>query len=504
MDKYLETVADLESEKGILGCCLTEGKLCFDIFGKCGNEAMELFTLDTNRAIWKALLEEVTNGKQPDLLQLTSVLKKEEFAPQKGWILELTDLQDSVPSALNLPYYLETAMQYALKRKAGRFLTRTYEKLLEKKGDPSKTLQEAEGELMGINNFNDDEGYGDLVKDGIADTYRRIDETKRGVAQCSGIPTGYKFLDNKIGGLHPTEVYVIAGRPGGGKTALGLNIAANVGMGRDKDGHSTEKRRPVAFFSMEMSLRELSDRLVFSEARANMVQWRTGFIPDSDYPKLFKAKEMLDQLNIKIDYRPNLTVDQIAHRARQFQLLYGIELIVIDYLQLARSKEKKKFVESRQDEVAAVSRDIKAIAKNLNVPIIALAQLNRNSARSKYEEPGLADLRESGQIEQDADFVGLLHEVIPRSEDDTIEFQNKLSASNVNDFDDFHSKHTQLIVAKQRHGSTGNLEYIFHKGLQRFDTFDYQNHDKKQERQATQLTEKDFDAADKWAAEQDN
>jgi len=263
-----------------------------------------------------------------------------------------------------------------------------------------------------------------------------------------------------MGGLVPGEMIVIAGRPGGGKTALGLNIAARVATG----DNGNEEPVPVMFFSMEMTVRQLAARVLFSEAKANMVQFRTGYLDKMDVPKLLAAEAALKSIPMYIDDRPGLTIGQIAAKARQAKLIHNIGLIVVDYLQLARLDSKAKF-QQRHEVVGEVSQGLQALAKNLDVPVIALAQLNRNAAKGKYDPPNLADLRESGQIEQDADFVGLLHEVIPRTEED-----EKLTAG-----DDEYTKHTKLIIAKQRSGPGGEVHFKFKKGYVRFETLNFEN-----------------------------
>ena len=486
MKIILETISDLDSERGVLGCCLVDSKKVHDVFDACGSGVMELFTHEHLRAVWKALLDVVSDGENPDLLQLSILLKKEGEPPSEGWVMLLTSLQDAVPSAENLSFYLESAKDAALKRKAGKFLTDTYQKLVESKGSAKRLLEEAEARMMSLNTEMSGAETKHLPQ-GIKVSAERIDTYQRGVAQMFGISSGYDFFDIKTGGLVPGEMIVIAGRPGGGKTALGLNMAINVAMGHCKD----RIKRPVLFFSMEMSFLELCDRVLFSEAKANMVEFRSGCVQVEDYPKLSNAAKLLDDVPVWVDDRRGLSLSQICHKARQMKLMHKIELVVIDYLQLAHSDSDSKF-ESRQEEIAKVSTGIRNLAGHLNVPVIALAQLNRNAAKSKYEPPNLADLRESGQIEQDADFVGLLHEVIPRTEE-----EEKLTAG-----DDEYTKFTKLIIAKQRNGPPGEVHFKFHKEYVTFETFNHQEKGKQtraNKDDRTQIDKSIFDEAAKWA-----
>ena len=478
MNEILETICDLESERGVLGCCLIDPQKVFEVFDQCGPDALELFTDPKLGAVWIALVDLVSDGVTPDLLQLSIVLKKTDTTPAQGWVVMLSELQDSVPSAENLSFYFESAKEAALKRKAGAYLTATYQKLVEATGPVRRVLEEAEAGLMQLNTEHKKENLTHLPE-AFDTTIKQIDEYRRGQPQLHGLSTGYSFLDKKMGGLVPGEMIVIAGRPGGGKTALGLNIAINQ--------VTRAEPTPVLFFSMEMTVRELASRVLFSEAKANMVEFRTGCVLNEDFPKLAAAEEALRNIPVWIDDRAGLTIAQIANKARQVKLMHGIGLIVVDYLQLAHSGSGNKF-QSRQEEVSTVSMGLKSLAKSLEVPVIALAQLNRNAAKSKYEAPNLADLRESGQIEQDADFVGLLHEVIPRTEE-----EEKLSAG-----DDEYTKHTKLIIAKQRSGPTGEVHFKFKKSYVRFETFNFENKFSSDYKEATKP---DFDAAEAFWAE---
>jgi len=499
-DSNLEIYHNEECEQGVLGCSLLEpDKIVFKIFDKFGNDAVELFYIHYHRIIWLSLLDLVTNGTKPDILQLTMKLKEQDSVPAQTWPVMLMQLQDSVPSAQNLDYYLKTARDAQLKRKAGTLLKETYEHLNVTTGATKKVLEELEGKLLQINSDQKGENLTHLP-DEFKKTTALLDEYRRGTAVLSGLPTGYSFLDKKTGGLVKGEMIVIAGRPGGGKTALGMNIVLNQVIKFNdpdrRDGKLVSK--PISdnpqsclVFSMEMTVKELAARVLHSHSGANMVQLRSGNVTNEDYAKITKSDQELNKIPIWVDDRPGLSIAQIASKARQVKLLHGVDLILVDYLQLAKAGTKNKMY-NRQEEVAEVSRGLKEIAKNLDVPILALAQLNRNAAKSKYEPPSLADLRESGQIEQDADFVGLLHEVIPRSPEEEELMKGE----------DMHTKHCKLIIAKQRSGPTGEVDFKFHKSCVRFETFDYQEIGKFSSVQQG-LSEEDFRSADEWAKKAD-
>tara|TARA_R100000234_G_scaffold5502_1_gene3925 strand:+ start:2321 stop:3829 length:1509 start_codon:yes stop_codon:yes gene_type:complete len=473
----LETYSNEESEKGVLGCCLIDPQTCvFKIFDQLGADAVDLFYSVHYRQIWIGLLDLVTDGGKPDILQLVMKLKQHDEEPADGWMLTITTLQDSVPSALNLDYYLDQARDALLKRKSGTLLTKAYADLVEVKEGVKSKLLELEGSLMNINQDQIGENLHHMP-DQFSRTIEQLDNYKRGGPQLEGLETGYKFLDNKMGGLVKKELIIIAGRPGGGKTALGMNIVLNQVLNNEESDRISNAQgerilnsksvrddpKKCLVFSMEMTVKELASRVLFSHSGANMVQLRTGCVSDRDYARIVQSEEQLKKIPIWVDDRPQLTIAQITSKARQVQLMHGVDLILVDYLQLATSGRNTRYFD-RQQEVAEVSKGLKALAKNLDVPVLALAQLNRNAAKSKHEPPSLSDLRESGQIEQDADFVGLLHEVIPRDEE-----EEKLMEG-----EDIFTKHCKLIIAKQRSGPTDDVSFKFHKSCVRFETFDYQ------------------------------
>jgi len=449
--KIVETIENKEAEIGVLGCCLLEPHIrVFEVHDALGSDAIDLFTSEHFRAIWQALLQILEQGTTIDDLQVTMVLKErtDVNVPENGWILMIHHLQEQVPSAANLSYYLEAAQNAQLARKAGALFTKFYEKLGEG-GDTKKLLQEAEAELMAIN--SDPVGrelhkLGDL----LPTIQTQIEEYKRGSAQLTGLSTGYEYFDKMIGGMRGGEMLVFCGRPGEGKTAIGMNIAA----------FSALSGSPVLVFSLEMSALELARRVLFAEADADMQMWRTGYAEELEIPDLSAEINELKGVPMFIDERPALTMNQVRSKARQAKLMHGIKLIVVDYLQLAKGEEGRHGNYSREQEVASVSRGIKQMAKELDVPVIACAQLNRNAAQSKNQKPTLADLRESGQIEQDADMVAALWPV-PVTEENA---QEQISWSK-------HSTRTDLLVLKQRSGPTGHAEFVFKKSSVRF--FEY-------------------------------
>ncbi len=276
---------------------------------------------------------------------------------------------------------------------------------------------------------------GDIVKRVIA----KIDELYRRQEMVTGIPTGLIELDKLTSGLHPGDLIIVAARPSMGKSALVTTIAEYVAV---------EKKIPVAFFSVEMSAEQITQRLVCSIARVDAHKLRTGFIPVSDWPKLTMAAEKIDEAPLYIDDSSGISVLELRAKARRMKSRYGIELVIVDYLQIMRGFGR---VESRQQEISQISRSLKLLAKELNVPVIAVSQLSREVEKREDKRPRLSDLRESGSLEQDADLVLMLM----REEYYYPTEENKNIA--------------ELIVAKHRNGPTGTIKLAFIKEYARFE-----------------------------------
>jgi replicative DNA helicase len=267
----------------------------------------------------------------------------------------------------------------------------------------------------------------------------------------TGIGTGFADFDKLTTGLHPGEMLVIAARPSMGKTSLAMNIAEHVAI---------DQKLPVAVFSLEMAANSLVLRMLCSRARVNLRSVREGFLADRDFPRLTNAAGGLSSAPLYIDDTANLSILQLRARARRMWQQYGIKLFIIDYLQLLHSTARR--VDNRQQEISDISGGIKALAKELEVPVIVLSQLNRDVERDKSRKPRLADLRESGAIEQDADLVGLLYKADSndpskpaRDDDDEVE-QEALPVN--------------LLIAKQRNGPTGDVYLTFRKPYTRFES----------------------------------
>jgi replicative DNA helicase len=263
----------------------------------------------------------------------------------------------------------------------------------------------------------------------------------------TGIATGFADLDKMTSGLHPGEMVVIAARPSMGKTSLAMNIVEHVAI---------EQRLPVGVFSLEMTSESLVLRMLCSRSRVNLRNVREGFLAERDFPKLTGAASKMANCPLYIDDTPGLSILQLRAKARRMHQQHGIKLLVIDYLQLLHSTAKRA-QESRQQEIADISNGVKALAKELELPVIVLAQLNRELEKDKNRKPRLSDLRESGSIEQDADLVGLLYK--PSVDEDE-------GGGN----EDTDSRPVNLLIAKQRNGPTGDVHLTFLNSITRFES----------------------------------
>jgi replicative DNA helicase len=305
-------------------------------------------------------------------------------------------LQDAVPSAANLSYYLDIVREKYLLRKMISVCTEVVSRVYDYEGEVDSLMDEVERDVLRI---SESRAQGNVVttKELVGRAIGTIENFFNRKGALSGVGTGFPDLDRMTDGLHPAEMIVIAARPSMGKTSLAMNIAEYVAI---------EEKLPVAVFSLEMSAESLILRMMCSLARVNLRTIRDGFMSEADFPKLTNAAGKLTNSKLYIDDTAGLSILQLRARARRLSQQHGIKLFVIDYLQLLHSTNRRS-QDNRQQEIADISSGIKALAKELRVPVIVLAQLNRELEKDKSRKPRMSDLRESGAIEQDADLVGL-------------------------------------------------------------------------------------------------
>jgi replicative DNA helicase len=436
----------LDAEKGLLGSILlAPGRVLDECIQQQVGE--KYFHHPAHARIFTVLVDMREASKPIDLISLTQLLEDRHLLEQVGGAAAVTDLFTFVPTASNAAYYLEILREKYLLRAIIGTCTEYGARAYEEQGDVQILLDEAEQRILAI---GDDRLRGKVpeMKELAMEALDSIEKLFQNRGALTGIPTGFKGIDVMTNGMHAGEMIVIAARPSMGKTALAMNIAEHVAI---------EAGKPVAVYSLEMSTQQLMQRLLCSHARVDLKKIRDGFIGKSDMKNLIQATTRLSECRMFIDDTPGLGILELRARARRLKDRHDVQLIVIDYLQLLRSPSRRG-QENRQIEVAEISSGIKALAKELSVPIVVLAQLNRNpEARTgdSKGKPRLSDLRESGSIEQDADLVGLLwrEEYYADDEEEKKEIEGK----------------AELVIAKQRNGPVGGVPLTFRKHFTRFE-----------------------------------
>src|SRR5579859_3139914 len=435
-----------EAEQGVLGCILLSPNDCM---GECiekfkGNE--EVFYDLRHQTIFKALVEMYDSRAAIDVITLQQRLKDKQLLEQVGGLAYLSVLPDTVPSAANLSYYADIVQEKYLLRKMIQVCTEVVGRVYDYEGEVDALMDEVERDILRISESRV-QSHTSTIKELVKKAITTIEDFHQRQGMLTGIATGFNDLDKMTSGLHGGEMVVIAARPSMGKTSLAMNIAEHVAI---------DAKLPVGVFSLEMTSESLVLRMLCSRSRVNLRNVRDGFLAERDFPKLTGAAGKLANAPLFIDDSSGLSILQLRAKARRMAQQYGIKLFVIDYLQLLHSTARR--AENRQQEIADISNGVKSLAKELNVPVIVLSQLNRELEREKNRKPRMSDLRESGAIEQDADLIGLLYK--PNADDEEAGGNAAPEeAAAVN-----------LLIAKQRNGPTGDVNLTFLKSYTRFES----------------------------------
>jgi replicative DNA helicase len=407
----------------------------------------EYFYVPAHRTIHNVLVDLWNAGQAIDLITFTQVLRDRHLLDSVGGAAFVTSLFTFVPTAANVGYYLEIVRDKYILREIISAATESVRRAYEEQDEVNNLLDEVEQRIFAV---GEDRFKGQVLsmKEQVMSTLESIEKLFENKGAITGVSTGFRDLDKLTSGLHSSEMVVIAARPSMGKTALAMNIAEHVAI---------EATLPVAIFSLEMSAQQLVQRMLCSRARVNLAKTRDGFLAEADFPKLTNAASKLAEAKIFIDDSAGLTILELRAKARRLKAQQQVQLIVVDYLQLLRSTSRRA-QDNRQLEISEISAGLKGLAKELNIPIIVVAQLNRNPeirTGSGKGVPRLADLRESGSIEQDADLVGLLvrEEYYADSDEERAELEGK----------------AELIIAKQRNGPIGQVKLTFLKDFTRFE-----------------------------------
>ncbi len=427
-----------EAEQAVLGAILLESEALVTAMERLRPED---FYRSSHGLIFEAMIQLAEKNEPVDLVTLTAHLKDQDQLDEAGGVKYLAELARSVPTAANVDYYAQLVEEKSILRRLIRTATQ-----IAANGysgdDVSLLLSEAEQRIMEISNRRSSSGF-ISIRDVLLEVFERVEHLYHHKGGTTGIPSGFVDLDKMTSGFQRSDLIIVAARPSVGKTAFALNIAQNVGV---------RAKETVAIFSLEMSAGQLVQRIICAEANLDAGRMRTGYLEGDDWEKLTMAIGALSEADIYIDDTPGITVAEIRAKCRRLKKEKGLGMILIDYLQLIHGRGKAG--ENRQQEVSEISRTLKQIARELNVPVIALSQLSRGVEQRQDKRPMMSDLRESGSIEQDADIVAFLYR------------------------DDYYDKESEkkniieIIIAKQRNGPVGTVELAFLKNFNKFVSID--------------------------------
>jgi replicative DNA helicase len=435
---------NVEAEKALLGSILLAPR---EVLNDCAEQITEeTFYSPAHGSIYRVLVEMWSANQQVDVITLTNRLRDLNLLDSVGGPGAVTELYGYVPTAANAPHYLEIVVEKSLLRRMITACTSSASRCYEEQGDVPQLLDDVEREIFTIGETRFRKSAPDM-RDEVFTALENIEKMYQQRGRISGLATGFTVFDQMTDGLHPGEMIIVAARPSMGKTALAMNVVEHVAL-------NLEEPKPVGVFSLEMSTQQLVQRMLCSRARVNMKKIRSGMLARAEHGKLNDAAAALSESKIFIDDTPSLTILELRAKARRMRDRHRIELIAIDYLQLCRSTSRRG-QDNRQIEIAEISAGIKALAKELEIPIIVLAQLNRQPEQRGGGKPRMSDLRESGSLEQDADVVALLvrPEVYEEDEDARSEMSGK----------------AELHIAKQRNGPIGEIPLTFIKEYTRFE-----------------------------------
>ncbi len=423
----------IDAEMSVLGAMMMD-RTALDR----GLEALSVddFYLPAHKEIFKAIVDAYDKHRIIDPVMVKDILEKDGKLAQVGGEEYLIDLIQNVLSLAVFDRHVELIIEKSLNRKVINAVEEVAKNAMFEKLKGEELLDFAEQKILEIRERGIRRGFYSL-SDMVHDMYTYLEKIRKEGRSVTGLSTGFKDLDDITTGLHPSDFIILASRPSMGKTSLALNIIRNVAV---------ENKEPVAFFSIEMSKDQIVLRFMCMEARVSIAKARGARLNNNDMEKLMHASQKLENAPIFIDDTSGINLLELKAKARRIKREQGVKLIVIDYLQLINVPNQ----ENRQQEVSLISRELKGLARELNIPVLALAQLSRAVVRREDKKPQLSDLRESGSLEQDADLVLMLHR--PHKEE------------RIND----DAEDVKLIIAKQRNGPIGEIDLVFIKPYTRF------------------------------------
>ena len=424
----------VESEQSILGSIILDKEAIITVAETI--QPMDFYK-EAHKIIYESMLKLNSNNEPIDLITLIEELRKEGHLDSIGGISYLTSLSTIVPTTSNVKYYANIVKEKSVMRQLIKASNEIINLGYDASTDVQEILDKAEKNIFDISQ----EKSGDDIQPinvVLQDTFEMIEKLCTDKSEVTGITTGFADLNKKINGLQRTDLILLAARPAMGKTAFSLNLVQNAALKGDAS---------VAVFSLEMSKEQLVQRMLSAQSNVELSKIKTGNLGESDWPRIIDGMAVLSEANIFIDDTPGIKISEIRSKCRRLKIEKGLDLILIDYLQLMEGEGKN---ENRQQEIAKISRSLKILAKELDCPVVALSQLSRSPELRKDHRPILSDLRESGSIEQDADIVMFLYRD---------EYYH----------DDSEKKRIgEVIIAKNRHGETGNVELVWFGQVQKF------------------------------------
>ena len=428
---------NMDAEQSVIGGILLDNHAL--------NSVLEIlnvsdFYSEAHRKIFAAIIELYDKNQPSDLITLSNILKSKNQLDQAGGISYLASLTDNVPSSANIGHYSRIVKEKSILRKLIGTATDILSKSYTSGAEVDTLLDEAEHAIFEISENKIRPTFSPF-KTIIKESFKTIEKLHERKELVTGVHTGFMEIDDMTSGLQKSDLIIIAGRPSMGKTAFALNIAEYAAL---------EAQIPVALFSLEMAKEQIALRMLSSVARIDSQRIRRGFLGEADWPKLVAAAGRLSEAPIFIDDTPAVTVLEMKAKARRLKSEVDLGLIILDYLQLMRSGGYK---ESREQEISEISRSLKALAKELSVPVVALSQLNRKVEDRTNKRPQMADLRDSGAIEQDADLIAFIYrdEIYNKSEENPEKGM------------------AEIIIGKQRNGPTGLTKLAFQEKFARFE-----------------------------------
>ena len=428
---------NIEAEQAVLGAILLQNQAL--------NKALEKITdkdfyKNAHQKIFFTMVQMNETGEAIDLVTLREHFKRKDQLDSVGGSAYLSQLTEVVPTAANIEHYIRIVKEKSVARRLIQVATEIVREGFNEKQKVEQLLEFAEKRIFEISGENIRQGFVN-IKSVIKESFKVIEKLFDKKELVTGVPSGFTDLDAKTSGLQPSDLIIIAGRPSMGKTAFCLNIAQHVGV---------KRKKAVAIFSLEMSKEQLGLRMLCAEAQVDAHRLRTGQLGKADWPRLASAAGELSEAPIFIDDTPAISILEMRAKSRRLMLEHGLSMIIVDYLQLMRSSLAS---ERREQEISEISRSLKALAKELKVPVVALSQLNRSVESRVDKKPMLADLRESGAIEQDADVILFVYrdEVYKETEENIGK--------------------AEIIIGKQRNGPTGTVSLHFEKKFTLFQNY---------------------------------